>query len=175
MESRNTQQQQEEEDFQIEPDALAEGKHLKKVMQKIKRLEDENRKHRQQSTVDMTEARLKMQYPDFDKVVSKESIESLRQSYPEIAESIHSNPDIYKRAVSAYTIIQKMGLYEDPDKFSEEKAVVQKNAAKPKPMASLSPQQGDSPLSRANAFANGLTKELQAQLLKEMMDVRKGH
>ena len=46
------------------------------------------------------------------------------------------------------------------------KAVI--NAQKPRPLTSISPQQGDSPLSKANAFANGLTPELQAQLLKEM-------
>ena len=37
----------------------------------------------------------------------------------------------------------------------------------------MSPQQGDSPLSRANAFANGLTPELRVQLIKEMEEARK--
>lgn len=36
----------------------------------------------------------------------------------------------------------------------------------------LSPQQGDSPLSKANAFANGLTEDLKKQLQKEMFEAR---
>jgi hypothetical protein len=54
-----------------------------------------------------------------------------------------------------------------------DRAAAQKNASKPKPLASVSPQQGDSPLSRANAFANGLTPELQKQLRQEMEEARK--
>ena len=30
-------------------------------------------------------------------------------------------------------------------------------------------------MSQANAFANGMTKDLKAQLLKEMRDAQKGH
>ncbi len=52
---------------------------------------------------------------------------------------------------------------------------IQKNASKPKPLASVNPQQGDSPLSRANAFANGLTEELKDQLRKEMSESRRGY
>jgi hypothetical protein len=41
-------------------------------------------------------------------------------------------------------------------------------------MASISPQQGDSPLTKANAFANGeLTPELKAQLWKETNQYRR--
>lgn len=162
-----------DDDINIAPDELAEGKHLSKVAQKIKRLETELKQYRQQSTAETAEARLKSQYSDFDKVVSRDNVEALREAYPEIAESIHANPDIYKRAVSAYTIIKKMGIYQDEQQFAEDRALVQKNAAKPKPMASLSPQQGDSPLSQANAFANGLTAELKAQLWKQNMEARK--
>ena len=55
-----------------------------------------------------------------------------------------------------------------------DKRKAQENSAKPRPMASVSPQQGESPLSHANAFANGLTPELQKQLWKEMQDAKKG-
>jgi hypothetical protein len=54
-----------------------------------------------------------------------------------------------------------------------DKLRAQKNAAKPKPLASVNPQQGDSPLSKANAFANGLTDDLKKQLRKEMEDARR--
>ena len=66
-----------------------------------------------------------------------------------------------------------MGIYRE-DNYSKDRDKAQSNASKPKPLASVSPQQGDSPLSRANAFANGLTDELKSQLRKEMEQARQG-
>ncbi len=176
LEARAAQSSQvDDEEIRLSPDDLAEGKHISKVTQKIKRLENELKQYRQQSSVDSAEARLKAQYVDFDKVVSRENIEALRESYPELATSIHSTPDIYARAVSAYTMIKKMGIYQDTQQYDADRELAQRNAAKPKPTASISPQQGDSPLSKANAFANGLTKELKAQLIKEMAESRRAH
>lgn len=164
----------EDDDFRIDDGALMEGKDLKKVAQKIKRLEGELQQYRQQSSMESTEARLKSQYSDFDKVVSKENIEALKDSYPEIAASISSNPDIYGRAVSAYTLIKKMGIYADNAQYESDRLTAQRNAAKPKPTASISPQQGDTPLSRANAFASGkVSKDLQKQLYQEMVEAMK--
>lgn len=165
--------QPEDDDVHIGPDELAEGKHLSKVVKKIRKLEEELKGYRQQASVDTTEARLKAQYPDFDKIVNKDNVEMLREMYPEIAQTIHTSPDLYSRAASAYTIIKKLGINQDSDAYEAEKAAAQKNAYKPKPTASIAPQQGESPLSRANAFANGLTPELKDQLLKEMQAARR--
>lgn len=173
LETKNTPVAQ-DDDFSIDDGALMEGKDLKKVAQKLKRLEGELQQYRQQSHVESAETRLKSQYADFDKVVSKENVEALKDSYPEIAASISSNPDIYGRAVSAYTLIKKMGIYADTPQYEADRIVAQRNAAKPKPTASISPQQGDTPLSRANAFASGkVTKDLQKQLYQEMIDAMK--
>lgn len=163
-----------DDDFSIDDGALMEGKDLKKVAQKLKRLEGELQQYLQQSHVESAETRLKSQYADFDKVVSKENVEALKDSYPEIAASISSNPDIYGRAVSAYTLIKKMGIYADNPQYEADRIVAQRNAAKPKPTASISPQQGDTPMSRANAFASGkVTKDLQKQLYQEMLEAMK--
>lgn len=177
IEARSTQAapQPEDDDFHIGPDELAEGKHLTKVVKKIRKLEEELKGYRAQASVDTTEARLKSQYPDFDKIVTKEHIETLRDMYPEIAQTIHSSPDLYSRAASAYTIIKKMGIYQDTSALDADRASAQRNSYKPKPTASIAPQQGDSPLSKANAFANGLTQELKDQLLKEMQAARRAN
>lgn len=158
--------------YKVEDDALVEGKHLSKVDKKIKKLEQQLQQYQQQSVLSATEIRLKTQYADFDSVVSADNIQVLRTQYPELAESINSNQDIYSKAVSAYTMIKKLGIAQVPDTYIQDKIQAQKNAAKPRPLASVAPQQGDSPLSRANAFANGLTPELQKQLLKEMNQFR---
>lgn len=172
IETRNQQTQSEDEEINIAPDDIAEGKHLSKVSKKIKRLESELNQYKQQSAATTVETRLKTQYPDFDKVVSKDNIELLKAQYPEIAQTLHASSDLYSTAVSAYTIIKRLGIHQE-DVYGVEKAIAIKNAAKPRPLASVSPQQGDSPLSRANAFANGLTDDLKEQLRKEMMEARK--
>lgn len=168
---QQTQPVEEDDDIALAPDDLAEGKHLSKVARKIKKLESELNQYKQQSNMTTTEARLKSQYPDFDKIVSKDNVEMLKLQYPEIASTLNSSQDMYATAVSAYTMIKRLGIHQE-EAFVAEKAIAQKNAAKPRPLASVSPQQGDSPLSRANAFANGLTDELKEQLRREMNQAR---
>ena len=100
----------------------------------------------------------------------------LKAADPDLAEMIMKTPDVYKQASLAYRMVKQYGIHKvvDPQTLIE-KATVIKNANKPRPMAAVSPQQGNSPLSQANAFANGMTKELQASLLKEMRQSQKGY
>jgi hypothetical protein len=164
---------QEDEDLRIGDTELAEGKHLARLQKQIKELKGQIRQSEERSAAATTEALLKSRYPDFDQVVTKEAIESLKYEHPEIAQALASSPDIYSKAASTYTIIKKMGLQPDPSLYEMNKQAAQKNSLKPKPSASLAPQQGDSPMSKANAFANGLTPELKAQLWKEMESSRR--
>lgn len=169
---RNDQPLEQDADFSIGNDELAEGKHLKAVVNEVNKLKKELKNYQSQSSSSLVEARLKMEYPDIEKVVSKENIEILSMQYPDLADTINSSPDLYKKAVSAYTLIKKLGIQPE-DTYHEDRARAQINAAKPRPLTSVNPQQGDSPLSHANAFANGLTDELKSQLLKEMMNSRR--
>src|SRR5574338_802645 len=141
-----------------DPDDLADKKYVKEQFRYL---------HEQ-----LIETRIKSQYPDFEAVVNNDNIEVLKSTYPELADSLSSSPDLYKKAVSAYTLIKKLGIGSE-DSYKQDKDLAQKNAAKPKPLVSVAPQQGDSPLSRANAFAHGLTPELKAQLWKETQEARK--
>lgn len=165
-------QEQEDEAIALAETDLVEGKHLSKVDKKIKRLEQELKNYQQRSVEMEIESRLKSNYSDFDKVVSKSNVEALKNSYPEIAQALNASPDLYSKAVSAYTLIKKLGIHQE-DLYESDRLTAQKNAAKPRPLASVAPQQGDSPISRANAFANGLTDELRAQLRREMESARK--
>lgn len=169
---KNVAVEPDEEEFSIDDDALLEGKHLKKVTKYVKKLEHELKQQQQQAALMAVEVKLKAQYPDFDKVVSTENLQSLRAVYPEIAATINASPDLYNKAVSAYTMLKKLGIAQD-ESYVEQKVLAQRNAVKPKPSVSIAPQQGESPLSRANAFANGLTEDLKKQLLKEMMESRR--
>ncbi len=160
--------------FGMNPDDLVEGKHLSKVAREIKSLKQQLEASQQQSYMTNTEARLKAQFPDLDKVLTPDNIETFKYAYPELAATVDSTQDIYTKAVSAYTMIKKFGVYQEPG-VNPEKEVAKRNAAKPRPLTSVAPQQGDSPISRANAFANGLTKELQEQMWKEMSQARRDY
>ena len=74
--------------------------------------------------------------------------------------------------VSAYTLIKKFNI-DQPSRVDMEKT--QKNIAKPKPTNAITPQQGANPMDRANAFAEGLTKDLKEQLFREMNEYRKNY
>lgn len=172
-ETKKTSEPEPEEDlgFDIGEDDLVEGKHLGKVAKEIRELKKELRNYQQASTSATTETKLKNKYTDFDSVVSKENVEVLVRDYPELGDTLRSNKDLYSQAVSAYTMIKNMGIYKE-DKYVEDRVKVENNAGKPRPLTSVAPQQGDSPLTRANAFANGLTDELKSQLIKEMNEAR---
>lgn len=160
---------QESEDPSLAPDDLVEWKYVQKELKKVK---DEFNSYKQQSQASSAETRLKIQYPDFEHVVTSYNIDRLRNEYPELAATINTNNDVYTKAVAAYTMIKKLNLSPSDDQLKTH-ARIQENNQKPRPTSTLSPQQGESPLQRANAFAGGLTPELKAALLKEMNEARK--
>jgi len=163
-------QQPVEDEVHLNPDDLVEWKH---VDSKIRKLENQLRAQQQQQALAAAEMRLKAQFPDIDQVVSAENVQKLSLLYPEFAEILNESGDLYKKAASAYKMIKNLGIMPNTQPVYKERELARANVVKPRPMASISPQQGDSPMSHANAFANGLTPDLQAQLLKEMRDAQK--
>lgn len=160
---------EEEDDFDIAPDDFVEGKHYKKMAHELKALKRAQQESQQQTVAQATEMKLKMQYPDFDQVVNPANLERLRAKYPQIASTIYESQNLYDKASSAYTIIKELAL---TDTYQQDRQKAQINAAKPRSLTSISPQQGDSPISQANAFANGLTPDLQRRLRAEMDEAR---
>jgi hypothetical protein len=169
MESQKQQSQevQDEDSFEIDPEELAAGKHINKMAGKIKKLENQLRNYQQQSHESLVEARIKAKYSDFDDVVSSQNIEALKNIHPELWNTLNTSPDLYNKAISAYTLIKNLGIAPQHG-YDNEKEIVQKNYNKPRSSSIVSPQLGDSPITRANAFENGLTDELKKQLYKEM-------
>jgi hypothetical protein len=172
--AQQKQPQEETYGINLAADEIVEGKHLTEVQKELNAIKKELSSYKQQTTLSTAEQRLKSQFPDIDTVVNAENIQRLKEEHPEIAMSLNANSDFYSQAAAAYKVIKSLGIYQDP-KLEVDRLQAQKNAAKPRPLTSVSPQQGDTPLSRANAFANGLTPELQAQLRKEMEDSRRGY
>lgn len=182
IEARNkpvVQQETDEDlDFNIGADDIAEGKHLTKVGRKIKQLEEKIKQAdrareelRQQAESNAVIAGIKADFPDIDKVVNADTMELLRQKAPHLEKTIRSSTDLYSKAAAAYQAIKDMGLYVD-EGYMADKEKVQKNMAKPRTTASVSGT--SSPLSQADIYANGLTPELKDRLHKEMIEAIKG-
>ena len=161
-----------EQDFNLNPDDLVEGKHLSKYDKKILMLEKKLQGYEKVSSESRIESRLKSDYPDFASVVSDENVNALREADPDLALAIAHTPDLYKKAALAYKMIKKLGIVRE-DKFIKDREIAKQNSLKPKTLHAVSPQRGSSPMSHANAFANGLTPELRDQLRREMNAARK--
>lgn len=174
LESKVSQASQPEEDleFSIAPDELAEGKHLNKVQKKIKSQEEQLRAYHHKLKEMEINLKIKEQFDDYNKVMTHENINKLETLHPEIAAVLIASNNTYAARVSTYQFIKKLGIVKDED-LDMDKQKVQVNSFKPRPLASVSSQQGTSPLTRANAFENGLTEELAAQLRKEMVQAMK--
>ncbi len=168
------QPQPQEEEINLNEDQLVEGKHLKSYHKKLQALQQQIKTQQQQSYTENSKLRLKAKFPDFDSIVNQDTIEMLQVLQPEVAQTLNASSDIYATGVTAYTLIKNLGLKSDQN-YQDDIKRIQTNVAKPKPMASINPQQGESALSKANAFANGLTPELKQQLYKEMMDAKKNY
>jgi len=166
------QQKEEPKDFLIDPDDIVEGKHLSAVDRKVKKLEEQLRSYQQQSSVATIETRLKTEHQDFDQVVTQENIEILRTAYPELATAIASSSDLFSKGKAAYTLIKKFGIHQT-GMHAPNVDKVKQNLAKPVPTSSLAPQSGESPLTKANAFAEGLTPDLKKKLYREMIESAK--
>ncbi len=172
--SMQSQSKPKEEDDDLADDDLVERKHVDRIVdRKIKKYEEQL----QQYSMMQQEQQVLNKCPDYYAIVNDDSIALLREQDPDIAATLASNPDLKSKAIATYNIIKKMGITAAPvaQPYSQDIERIQKNASKPKPLASVNPQQGDSPLSRANAFANGLTDELKDQLRKEMAESRRGY
>lgn len=150
-----------EEDFDLGDDDLAEGRHVKKLYSRIESMIRER-------DAMLIENRLRSKYSDFEQVVTRENVEKLKKSEPEIYASISSSNDLYSASVSAYKTLKALGIVEDPD-MAREKEKIQKNTAKPVSSHAL---KGGS-IHEANAFAGKLTPELKKQLLNEMVEAAK--
>jgi hypothetical protein len=127
--------------------------------------------------MDTTQIKLRNNFPDYAKVTSHENLVRLRDMNPDIAEAILeiNLKDPYKASKMAYEMVKQFGIYKEAKDYTMEKAQAQLNSKKPKTLTSISPQQGDTPLSKANAFANGKpSKETMKNYYDEMMQATKG-
>lgn len=147
----------------IGDDDLVEGKHYKEMGKELQGMKEQMVYYQNQ----LLETRIRSNFPDYETIVNQDTIERLQRDHPEVSAALGATTDKYAQAATAYKMIKSLGVYEDSShKADRDRA--QDNLNKPRPLTSMSAQMGESPLSKANIFANGLTPELAAQLRKEM-------
>ena len=91
----------------------------------------------------------KQKYPDFEKVVSPENIEKLKQEDPELERLILLSNNPYERV---YKEIQRSEFYKSTHKTKESTEKIAENSKKPVSSNSFGKQR---PLSYANDYAKG--------------------
>lgn len=173
MQQRQAPAPEPEEDLSINvnPDDLVDGKIALKLSRKLQKIEKEQQerisKYEQQLAAITAEAQLRAKYPDIDNVINQDNLQLLKEEEPELFDTVMEKKDIYTKSVAAYKLIKKLSLEKNPV-VQENRARVQQNLSKPRSAASLSPQSVESPLDKANAYANGLTKEMKEQARREL-------
>lgn len=169
------QQQHPEEDYDISigDDDIAEGKVIKKLSQKQQKEREADRKKYEEQISNMktmiTEQRLLMEYPDFRQVMTTDNLQKLGQLKPHLAKSILANPDTYEAHKTAFEAIKDYVLKQE-DKEAELKAQQEKIAAnktRAVPTTSGVSNPSASPLSKAHAYATGLTDQRKRELYEE--------
>lgn len=147
--------------------------HAKKMAEKMARqIAQEVMKQREAATVD---ERLTNKFPDFADVVTKDAIENLKQTEPELAFSLANNPDPFAQGVAVYKLLKKFhsnqdSIVADNNKSTEKKRAIE-NSQKPVSVSAVA--RSNSAIGNVHLFENGLTPELKKQLWKEMEEARK--
>lgn len=148
-------------------DDLMTKAQAKRLAERVaKQAANEAIRQREAATV---EDRLTLKHTDFADVVTKENIELLKQTEPELALSLSHNPDPYAQGIAAYKLIKKLGIGGEVE-MTPEKEKAKANSQKPVSVNAVARQ---SAIGNAHLFENGLTKELKASLWKEMEQCRK--
>jgi hypothetical protein len=167
---QNQQSQPVEEDdlAKLADDDIVTAKQARRLAENMARqVADEAIREREASTVD---ERLKNRFPDFDDVVTRDNIETLKSQDPELAMSLYAlAQDPYAQAVAAYKLLKKQGIG-DMAKSQPQKAKALENSRKPVSVQSVTKS---SAIGEVHKFENGLTPELRKELWKEMQQAIK--
>jgi len=163
-------QAEQEVDERLNEEDLVTGKHISKVEKKYKKEINQMREELAQTKQQIADSVLRANYPDIAKVITADNIRRLAEEEPELAQGLDGISDYTTKVQATYKSLKRLGIYTE-DNYEKDRDRVQKNASKPKTLSSISPQQGDSPLARANVFAQ--TDDSEAAQLKRYEDMMK--
>jgi hypothetical protein len=162
--------QEDELDKLGDEDIVTKGQARKLAAKMAEEIASRVIKERENATV---EDRLSSKFNDFNQVVTRENIELLKETEPELAMSLAQNTDQYSQGVAAYKLLKRLGIgveemAKEPVK-EKQKAIA--NSQKP---LSVNAVTKSSAIGNAHMFENGLTEELKKSLRDEMARAIKG-
>lgn len=158
--------QEEDELANLAEDDILTVAQARKLAQKMARsTAEEVMKQRDAATVD---ERLQLKFSDYSNIVTKDNIELLKETEPELAQSLSTMTDPYTQAIAAYKLLKKIAPPREETSLEKRKA--EENSQKP---VSVNAVTKKSPIGNAHLFENGLTPELKKQLWEEMETARK--
>jgi hypothetical protein len=163
LSTSNAPKDDDELDKLSDDDIITVKQHKQMAARIAKQVAEEVVKQRESLTV---EDRINAKFPDFDQVVTPESVENFKNSDPELAELLRNEQDPYKQAVLVYKQIKRnQPIQQKVSQNNLERKKAVENSQKPLSVQAASKQ---SALGNAGAFENGLTPELKKQLYSEM-------
>lgn len=150
-------------------DIITKGQSKRLMRKEAEEIARQIVRERENATV---EDRLSMKFNDFSQVVTRENIELLKETEPELAMSLAQNTDQYSQGIAAYKLLKRLGIGEEVAKEPvKEKQKAIANSQKP---LSVNAVTKNSAIGNAHMFENGLTPELKKSLWEEMERARKG-
>lgn len=155
----------EEENWGIEDEDLAEGKHIKELKKELKALHVEMKTRERESVNDRIHAR----YSDYEEVVTPENIEILKQKKPFLAKALSKSDNQYELAAEAYELIKTYVVTESPQPVPEALRALD-NSNKPRSVQAVSKT---SALADLNQFAELDAKGKKAFLRSKREEMEK--
>lgn len=154
-------QQPAQEDYRTEYEKQL-SLQMEEQRQQTSRLEKEVAQAKQQAAISRAEQRLAKDYPDIYDVVSDENIKRLEYEYPHLYNSVIASSDVYTVGSAAYEMIMAKGIYKKPVNTLKQitESNINRNASKPRSVSTVSPQAGETPISKAGNFmGNSISSE----------------
>ena len=152
--TQNNQAVSEPERDEYVSDDFITGKEMSKAERKRQADTQAMREDLARTKRELQDTMLSLKYPDLNQVITDENVRAFAQADPDGAHSLSLIPDQQAQKIAVYKAIKKAGVAPVEDNYVKDRARVQTNSVKPKTSNSIAPQQGESPLARANVFAN---------------------
>lgn len=156
-----------DEDIPLEDDSYVEAKYIKRLKKDLVETKKQLQALNVNTAQTVAEAKLRAKFgEEFDRYLTAENIQKLKELKPAHYRSIMSNPDIYDQGEAAIDSIKAFiakEKYQDVDKRIEE------NKQKPRSGAAAASQTADTPLSRVGDYDRRiLTEERKEQLRRQV-------
>lgn len=157
-------------DFDIDDDALIEGRHLKRYLKTFQEELKQTKEALSGYGSYTAEQRLRAKYPEIDNIVTQENIKRLSEEKPSLYRSIMASQDLYDKgeamcdAIRAFIDLKKVDDYSDQDKRLEA------NKSKPRSSALAGAPSQETPLARYGEYDRRVLSEQDKQRIRDRLD-----